>query len=103
MKNLRKTRFYLGLQIEHFPTRVLIHQLTYTEKILKCFYMDKAHSLSFPMVVYSLDVKNEPFRPYEKVKNYLVLKYHILVSLMHLYILLTVLAQILCFFCQFIN
>ena len=28
--------------------------------------MDKAHSLSSPMVVRSLDMKNDPFRPCEK-------------------------------------
>ena len=26
IKDLRKTRFCLGLQIEHFPTEVLVHQ-----------------------------------------------------------------------------
>ena len=54
--------------------------------------MDKAHTLSFPIVVCSLDVKNDPFRPCENGENYLVLKYHILVSLVHLCILLTVFA-----------
>ena len=28
--------------------------------------MDKAHPLSTPMIVRSLDVKKDPFRPYEK-------------------------------------
>ena len=28
--------------------------------------MDKAHPLSSPMIVRSLDVKNDPFRPYKK-------------------------------------
>ena len=54
------------LQIKHFPVAVLVHQLTYTKKILKLFYMDKLHRLSSPMVVCSLDVKNDPFRPCEK-------------------------------------
>ena len=44
MKDLGKTKFCLGLQIEHFPTRVLVHQLAYTKKIFKRFYMDK-HNL----------------------------------------------------------
>ena len=66
MKDLRKKIFCLNLQIKHFPTGVLVHQSAYTKKILKCFYMDKAHSLSSPMVVRSLDVKNDPFRPCEK-------------------------------------
>ncbi|WKA03311.1 hypothetical protein VitviT2T_021428 [Vitis vinifera] len=66
MKDLGKTKFCLGLQIEHFPNGVLVHQSTYIKKVLKRFYMDKAHPLSSPMVVQSLDVKKDPFRPCEK-------------------------------------
>ena len=51
MKDLGKTKFYLDLQIEHFPNEVLVHQSTYIKKILKCFNMDKAHSLISLMVV----------------------------------------------------
>ena len=65
MKDLGKAKFCFGLQIERFPTGVLVHQLAYTKKILKCFYMDKAHPLSSLMIVRSLDVKNDQFRPYE--------------------------------------
>ncbi|WJZ93913.1 hypothetical protein VitviT2T_012812 [Vitis vinifera] len=65
MKDLGKTKFCLGLQIEHFPNGVLVHQSTYIKKVLKRFYMDKAHPLSSPMVVRSLDVKKDPFRPCE--------------------------------------
>ena len=65
IKDPGKTKFCLVLQIEHFPTKVLVHQPTYTKKILKRFYMDKAHPLSSPMIVRSLDVKNDPFRPCE--------------------------------------
>ena len=66
MKDLGKTKFCIGLQIEHFPNGMLVHQSTYIKKILKRFNMDKAHPLSSPMVVRSLDVKNDPFRPCEK-------------------------------------
>ena len=66
MKDLGKTKFCIGLQIEHFPNGVLVHQSTYIKKILKRFNMDKAHPLSSPMVVRSLDVKKDSFRPYEK-------------------------------------
>ena len=62
MKDLGKTKFCLGLQIEHFLNEILIHQLAYTEKVLKHFHMDKAHPLSSPMVIRSLDVKNDLFR-----------------------------------------
>ena len=46
IKDFGKTKCCLGLQIEHFPTRVLVHESTYTKKILKRFYMVKAHPLS---------------------------------------------------------
>jgi hypothetical protein len=29
MKDLGKTKFWLGLQLEHLPTGILIHQSTY--------------------------------------------------------------------------
>ena len=74
MKDLGKTKFCFSLQIEHFAIGVLVHQPTYTKKILKRFYMDKTHSLSLSMIVRSLDVKNDPFRRCEN-----------------------------CFFCQFIS
>ena len=51
----------LGLKIKHFPNGILVHQSTYTEKVLKHFYMEKAHSLSTLMVVQSLDVKKDHF------------------------------------------
>ena len=97
MKDLGKTKFCMGLQIEHFPNGVLVHQPTYIKKILNRFNMDKAHPLSSSMVVRSLDVKNDSFRPCEKGEKFLVLKYHILVPLVHLCILLIVQYQILLF------
>ena len=71
MKDLENTKFCLDLQIEHFSTRVFGHQLSYTKKILKRFYMDKAHPLSSPMVVCSLDMKKDPFRHCEKSEELL--------------------------------
>ena len=62
------------LQIEHFPTGVLVNQLTYTKKILKHFYMDKVYPLSSPMIVRSLDLKKDPFRPCEKGEELLSLE-----------------------------
>ncbi|KAL6328034.1 hypothetical protein AAG906_033301 [Vitis piasezkii] len=56
MKDLGKTKFYLGLQIEHFPNGVLVHQSTYIKKVLKRFYMDKVHPLSSPMVLLGPEV-----------------------------------------------
>ena len=36
--------------------------------------MDKTHSLSSPMVVHSLNMKNDPFRPCEKCEKLLGLE-----------------------------
>ena len=59
--------------------------------------MDKAYPLSLPMIVRSLDVKRTHFVLVKRVKNYLVLKYHILVSLVHLCILLIEIDQNIAF------
>ena len=66
MKDLGKTKYCLGLQIEHCSNGILIHQSTYTEKVLKRFHMDKSHPLSSPMVVRSLEVTKDPFWPKEE-------------------------------------
>ena len=66
MKDLGRTKLCLGLQIEHLTKGIFIHQSAYTEKVLKRFFMDEAHPLSTPMVVRSLDVNKDPFRPQEK-------------------------------------
>uniref|UniRef100_A0A2N9GLH0 Reverse transcriptase Ty1/copia-type domain-containing protein n=1 Tax=Fagus sylvatica TaxID=28930 RepID=A0A2N9GLH0_FAGSY len=65
MKDLGKTKFCLGFQIEHLLNGILVHQSTNIEKVLKHFHLNKAHPLSTPMVVRSLDVKKNPFRPQE--------------------------------------
>ena len=65
MKYLGKTKIFLGLQIENLSNGILVHQSTYTEKILKRFHMDNSHPLSTPMVVRSLDINTDPFRPRE--------------------------------------
>ena len=71
MKDLGKTRYCLGLQIEYCLNGVLIHQSPYTEKVLKRFYMDKTHPLSSPMVVWSLEVTKDPFRPKDETEELL--------------------------------
>ena len=71
MKDLKKRKFCLALQIEYFPTGILFHQTAYTKKILKRFYMDKSHPLSSPMVVRSLDMKKDPFHHFEKGEEFL--------------------------------
>lgn len=66
MKDLGKTKYCLGLQIEHMHNGILVHQSNYVEKVLKRFNMDKANPLSTPMVVRSLNIDNDPFRPCEE-------------------------------------
>ncbi|KAK1571786.1 hypothetical protein Q3G72_022923 [Acer saccharum] len=65
MKDLGKTKYCLGLEIECKSDGILIHQSAYIEKILKRFNMDNAHPLSTLMVVRNLDPKKDPFRPLE--------------------------------------
>ena len=43
MKDLGQTKFCLGLQLEHPPTGIFIHQAAYTQKILEKFNMDKSY------------------------------------------------------------
>ena len=65
IKDLGKTKYCLGLQIEHCSYGVLIHQSN-IEKVMKRFHLDKSHPLSSPMVVRSLEVTKDSFRPKEE-------------------------------------
>ena len=63
MKDLGKTKFCLGLQFEYIRDEILVHQMAYTEKVLKRFNMAESHPLSSPMVVRSLGLDTDPSRP----------------------------------------
>ncbi|KAM1675231.1 hypothetical protein ACFX2K_041205 [Malus domestica] len=65
MKDLGKTRYYLGLEIEHHSDGILVHQSNYTKKVLRSFNKDKTKHSSIHMVVRSLDAKQDPFLPNE--------------------------------------
>ena len=54
---------------------IFVHQSNYTEKILKRFNMDKANPLSTTMVVRSLNIETDPFRPCEKNEKILDSKF----------------------------
>ena len=71
MKDLGQTKYCLGLQIEHSQKGIFVHQSTYTKRVLKRFNMDKSTPLSTPMVVRSLNVENDPFRPHEENEDIL--------------------------------
>jgi hypothetical protein len=65
MKDLGETKFCLGLQIGKFAEGTLVHQSTYTKRLLERFSMTECKPLSTPMQVRSLDVETDPFRPLE--------------------------------------
>ena len=65
MKDIGKTRYCLGLEIEHRSDGNLVHQTNYIQKVLRRFNEDKAKPSSTLMVVRSLDAKRDPFRPNE--------------------------------------
>ena len=54
VKDLGKIKFCLGLELEYKQNKILFHQSSYIEKIVKRFNMDKAHPLSTHMVIRSL-------------------------------------------------
>jgi hypothetical protein len=63
MKDLGKTKFCLGLQLENFEGGILIHQSTYTQKVLERFGFEKAYPAKTPMIRRSLQVDQDPYRP----------------------------------------
>ena len=62
MKDLGKTKFCLGFQLEHLPSGILVHKSAYIQKILQKFNMDKSYPSKTPMVVRSLDMNKDQFR-----------------------------------------
>jgi hypothetical protein len=66
MKDLGKTKFRLGLQIEHLQMGILVYQSGYVQKVLEKFNMDKAYPLKTPMIVRALKKDTEPFKPKQK-------------------------------------
>jgi hypothetical protein len=63
MRDLGQIKFCSGLQLEHLPTGIFIHQATYIQKILEKFNMDKPYPSRTPIIVWSLDMKKDQFRP----------------------------------------
>jgi hypothetical protein len=87
MEDLGKTKYCLGLQLEHRPSRILVHQSSYIQKILEKFNMDKSYHNKIPMVVCSLEIEKDPSRLRDIGENILGPRFHILVLLEHLCIL----------------
>ena len=65
MEDLGKTKCCLGLQLEHRPLGILVHQSAYIQKILEKFNMDKSYPNKTMMVVHSLEIGKDPFRPWD--------------------------------------
>lgn len=65
MKDLGKTQYCLGLEIEHRWDRILVHQMNYTQKVLLCFNEDKLKPSNTHMVIRSLDANQYLLRPNE--------------------------------------
>ena len=63
MKDLGKTRYCLGLQIEHRKDGILVHQSNYTQKVLRRFSHHDVKPSPTPMIVRTLDINKDPFRP----------------------------------------
>ena len=61
MKDLGKTKFCIGLQIEHLHSGILVHQSAYIQKILEKFNMDKSYPAKAPMVIRSIDLEKDVF------------------------------------------
>jgi hypothetical protein len=75
MKDLGKTKFYLGLQLERLPTGILVYQLTSVQKILEKFNMDKIYPSKTLMVVRALEKDTSPFRPRQEGEEVLGSEY----------------------------
>jgi hypothetical protein len=75
IKDLGKTKFFLGLQLEHLQAGILVHQSAYVHKVLEKFNIDEAYSARTPMVVPALEKDIDPFRLKEKGEDVLGLEY----------------------------
>lgn len=65
MRDMGRTTYCLGLQFEHLPGGILLHQSTYIKKILKQFNMHNEKAVRSPMDIRSLDRIKDMFRKRE--------------------------------------
>jgi len=61
MKDLGKTKFCIGLQIEHLHSGILVHQSPYIQKIVEKSNMDKSYTTKALMLVRSIDLEKDVF------------------------------------------
>jgi hypothetical protein len=75
MKDLGRTKIFLGLQLEHLHMSILIHQYAYVQKILEKFNIDKTYLARTPMIVHALEKDKDPFKPREEGEEVLGQEY----------------------------
>jgi hypothetical protein len=75
MKDLGKINFYLGLQIEHLQTGILVHQSGYIKKVLEKFNIDKAYLLRTSKIIRALKKDTDPFMPKQEGEEVLGVEY----------------------------
>jgi hypothetical protein len=75
MKDLCKTKFCLGLQLEHLPMGILVHQSAYVQKVLEKFNMDKVYPSKTPIIVRALEKDTCPFQPRQEGEEVLGFEY----------------------------
>ena len=63
MKYLGNTKFFLGSQLKHLPSSILIHQTACIQKTSKKFNIEKSYQSNSPMAIWSLGIKKAQFRP----------------------------------------
>jgi hypothetical protein len=56
LKSKFEMKIWVGLHLEHFEGSILIHQSTYTQKVLKRFGFEKAYPAKTPMIGRSLHI-----------------------------------------------
>ena len=63
MKDLDKPKYRSLLQIEHLHSYIMVYYVVYVQNILEKFIMDKYYPSITLMVVHSLVIEKDLFRP----------------------------------------
>ena len=74
MKDLGKPKYRSLLQIEHLYSYIMVYYVVYIQNILEKFIVDKSYASITLMVVHSLDVEKDLYRPRDDGNGILGLK-----------------------------
>ena len=69
MKDLGKPKYRSLPQLEHLHSYIMVYYVVYIQNILEKFIVDKSYPSITLMVVYSLDIKKDLFRPRDDGKK----------------------------------